>query len=129
MEFLNTYDTKCTRPSICDILEFDIRNGNIPIEEIEAAIDYLKNGKAVVPAEFIKHNKGAVMDDLCIVLNWVIEQEEFPQSWADGVRTSIHKSGAISDHMITGALSGFQSSKKYLKLLRNGDWTLLMRPS
>ena len=39
MEFLDMYDTKCTRPPICDRLEFDILNGNITIEEIEAAID------------------------------------------------------------------------------------------
>ena len=101
MEFLDMYDTKCTRPPICDRLEFDILNGNITIEEIEAAIDSLKNNKAfgrdMIPAEFIKHNKCAIMDDLCMVLNYIIEQEEFPESWAEGIRTSIHKSGAISD--------------------------------
>ena len=101
MEIFDMYDTKCTMPPICDRLEFDILNGNITIEEIEAAIDSLKNNKAfgidMIPAEFIKHNKCAIMGNLCMVLNYIIEQEEFPESWAEGVRTSIHKSGAISD--------------------------------
>ena len=37
------------------------------------------------------------MNDLCILLNYIIEQEEFPDSWAEGVRSSIHKSGVLSD--------------------------------
>ena len=87
MKVLDMYDTKCTRPPIC-------ARWNIIIEEIEAAKDSLKNNKAIgigmIPAELIKHNKGAIMDDLCMVLNFIIVQEEFSESWAEDVRTSIH---------------------------------------
>ena len=45
----------------------------------------------------MKYNKIIIMNDLCILLNYIIEQEEFPDSWAEGVRSSIHKSGVLSD--------------------------------
>ena len=86
---------------IRDQLEFAILNQNITVGEIEAAIDSLKNNKPVgidmIPAEFIRYNKTIIMNDLCILLNYIIEQEEFPDSWAEGVRSSIHKSGVLSD--------------------------------
>ena len=101
LEFLNKYDTKCLNEPIRDQLEFDILYQNITVGEIEAAIDSLKNNKAVgidmIPAEFIKYNKTIIMNDLCILLNYIIEQEKFPDSWAEGVRSSINKSGVLSD--------------------------------
>ena len=101
LDFLRQYDTKCVREPIRDRLEFDILNENVTVEEIESAIDSLKNNKAVgidmIPAEFIKYNKGLIVNDLCILLNYMIEQEEFPDSWAEGVRSSIHKSGPLLD--------------------------------
>ena len=51
----------------------------------------------MIPAEFIKYNKGLIVNDLCILLNYMIEQEEFPDSWAEEVRSSIHKSGPLLD--------------------------------
>ena len=101
LDFLHQYDTKCVREPIRDRLEFDILNENITVEEIESAIDSLKNNKTVgidmIPAEFIKFNKGLIVNDLCILLNNMIEQEEFPDSWAEVVRSSIHKSGPLLD--------------------------------
>ena len=93
--------TKCLKAPSRDKLEFDILNQNITVGEIEAAIDSLKNNKAVginmIPAEFIKYDITTIINDLGILLDYIIEQEEFPYSWAEGVRSSIHKSGVVSD--------------------------------
>ena len=59
----------------------------------------IKNNKAVgidmVPAEFLKTNKTHIGNDLCVLLNYIIELEDFPDAWAEGVRSSIHKSGKV----------------------------------
>ena len=102
-EFLQIYDAKCSPAPMHDRLELEILNGNITTEEIESAIDSLKNNKAVgidmVPAEFLKTNKTHISNDLCVLLNYIIELEEFPDAWAEGVRSSIHKSGKVADPM------------------------------
>ena len=44
----------------------------------------------MIPAEFLKHNKNIVFEDICLMLNYIIEMEAFPDSWAEGIRTSIY---------------------------------------
>ena len=78
----------------------------------------------MIPAEIIKYNKGLIINDLCILLNYMMEQEEFPDSWAEGVRSSIHKSGPLLDQNITGGLPYFQYLKRCSKLLYNDNLSL-----
>ena len=80
--------------------ESDIINKNFTVTEIEAAIDYLKNGKSAgidcIPPEFLKASKSSISEDLCLIFNYIIETRDFPSDWAVGLRSAIHKSGVKS---------------------------------
>ena len=77
--------------------EISTLNSNFTIEEIEAAIDYLKCRKSPgaddIPAEFIKSCKAEVANDLTDVFNYIIEKRDFPNRWTEGIRSAIHKGG------------------------------------
>ena len=100
-EFLLAYDNKFISEPVSNKTEYEVLNCNVTTDEIENAIDALKNNKAVggdmIPAEFLKHNKNIVIEDICLMLNYIIEMEAFPDSWAEGIRTSIYKAGERSD--------------------------------
>ena len=72
-------------------------NRNFTVEEIDSIICSLKQNKAPgidqIPAEFIKHCKTDLLEDITGVLNYIIEQREFPDIWAEGIRTPVFKAG------------------------------------
>ena len=80
--------------------ETDFINRNITVEEVIAAIDYLKNNKSAgidcIPSEFLKVAKDEISEDLTRIFNYFLETREFPTDWAVGLRSAIHKSGARS---------------------------------
>ena len=75
----------------------DILNSNFTVQETEAAIDYLKNNKSPgcdnIPAEFIKFCKEILSDYLTTIYNYIIESRDFPEIWAEGLRSAIFKGG------------------------------------
>ena len=83
--------------TVNNTLEMDILNANFTIQEVKGAIDYLRNNNAPgcdnIPAEFIKYCKELVAEDLTTVLNYIIELRDFPEIWAEGLRSVIFKSG------------------------------------
>ena len=75
----------------------EILNSNFTVQEVEAAIDYLKNNKSPgcdnIPAEFIRYCKEILLQDLTIIYNYIIESRDFPDIWAEGLRSVIFKAG------------------------------------
>ena len=94
-EFTLKYDTGgniCASPGA---LELQIINDTFPKDEIKFAIDSLKNNKAPgidgTPAEIVKEE---LIDIIVIVFNYMIENKEFPDIWAEGLRAALFKSGS-----------------------------------
>ena len=81
-------------------LDCDLLNRNIELEEISKAIDKLKVSKAPgkdgVISEFLKFCKPTFSTDLTLLFNYIIEQRQFPEHWAEGLRNPIFKSGSRS---------------------------------
>ena len=77
-------------------LEHKIINDYFTVAEIENAIDCLKcnNSPGVdhIPAEFIKHCKGILSGTITEVFSYVVEKRDFPECWAEGLRSAIHQS-------------------------------------
>ena len=78
-----------------NIMEMDVLNSNFTVQETEAAIDYLKNNKSPgcdnIPADFIKFSKEILSDDFTTIYNYIIESRDFPEIWAEGLRSAIFK--------------------------------------
>ena len=94
--FLNKYDSGMS--TFCgENIELDIINSNFTKEEIESCIDFLKNNKAPgvdgIPAEIIKHCKQHLSEPLSHAFNYIAEKRDFPEVWAEGLRSTIFKSG------------------------------------
>ena len=99
LKFLQQHDTGyyVRNPS----LEFNIINDNFTVEEVETAIDYLKNGKSPgidgIPAEFIKCCKCTLSPDITLILNYIIGLRDFPTLWTEGLKSVLFKSGSRLD--------------------------------
>lgn len=96
--FLHNYDVHRTLDSkISNSLELELINSNFTQEEILNAIGYLKNNKSPgidkIPAEMIKHCQYSLSGHITMAFNYIIEQREFPESWSEGLRSAIFKSG------------------------------------
>ena len=80
---------------------YDILNNNFTLDEINSAIAGLKCNKSPgidsIPAEFIKQCSDAIAPDLTDLFNYIIEMRQFPESWAEGIRTSVYKAGPRND--------------------------------
>ena len=87
MEFIIKYDTGgniCASPSA---LELQIINDVFTIDEFKFAIDSLKNNKA-------PGIDGILIGIIIIIFNYMIENNEFPDIWAQGLRSVLFKSGS-----------------------------------
>ena len=93
---LRAYDTTISH-NRSDDGKNDILNTNFSPEEIQEAVGKLKVNKSVgtdcIPAEFIKACNGSFIQNICYVLNYCIELRQFPDTWAEGLRTSVYKTG------------------------------------
>ena len=50
-----------------------------------------------IPSEFIKLCKHELVDIITLVLNYVVECREFPDHWAEALRTPVFKNGRVDD--------------------------------
>ena len=70
-------------------------------EEISNGISKLKNNKASgldsISNEMIKARAPIILPFLVIFFNKILETKEYPDEWAVGIITPIHKSGEIDD--------------------------------
>ena len=93
---LRAYDTTISH-NRSDDGRNDILNTNVSPEEIQEAVGKLKVNKSAgtdcIPAEFIKACNGSFIQHICDVLNYCIELRQFPDAWAEGLRTSVYKPG------------------------------------
>ena len=96
--FLKKYDSKEISPDNTNELELFVLNSDFTVEEISSCIDLLKSNKSagidMIPAEFIKAYKEVLLEDITMILNHFIDNENFPEQWAEGIRSSIHKAGS-----------------------------------
>ena len=78
-------------------IAYNIINDNFTTQETEHCIDCLKNNKSPgvdgIPAELLKSCKNELSEWVTQVLNYIIEQRNFPESWSEGLRSSIYKAG------------------------------------
>ena len=78
-------------------LESQIVNDNFTSHEINQAINSLKRNKSPgidgIPAEFLKHYEDVLLDDITYLFNYIIDHQDFPEIWAEGLRTSVYKNG------------------------------------
>ena len=77
--------------------EYELLNNFFTCDEISKAIDSLKNKKSpgadFIPPEFVKICKSELLEDITQLFNYIIEKREFPESWAEGVKSAIFKKG------------------------------------
>ena len=99
--FLKKYDSKEILPTNTNELELFVLNSDFTTDEISSCIDSLKNNKSpgidMIPAEFIKSCKDELLEDITMILNYFIDNENFPEQWSEGIRSSIHKAGSKLD--------------------------------
>ena len=94
--FLEEYANPSSSNFDSDITKFII-NQNFSTDEIKSAIDALKNNKSpgidAIPAEFVKCCKDILAEDITMILNYVVEERNFPDVWTEGLRSAVFKSG------------------------------------
>jgi hypothetical protein len=95
--FLSMYDTKYQNIHSESNIELAIINDSFKVAEIKSAIDYLKNNKAPgidsIPGEIIKYCRDILAPPLAEVFNYIIDKRDFPDVWAEGLRSAIFKAG------------------------------------
>jgi len=92
---------KCNPPTIPEQnLSDEICNGSITEEEIKTHILKLKLKKAsgtdAIPGEFIKAGIEKLKGPLHGVINYLFDTGEWPDIWAEGLISPIHKKGSIN---------------------------------
>ena len=96
IRYLESHGTVLS-PVICPI-EHDILNRNFTVNEIKSSIYLLHNNKSpgidCIPSEFLKHCRDVFSDDITQMFNYIIEHRDFPETWTEGLRSPIFKSGA-----------------------------------
>ena len=99
--FLNDYDNGTISIKSVNDVKLELLNDNFTVMEISKVVESLKNNKSPgldsIPSEFIKFCKHELVDIITLILNYVIEYREFPDRWAEGLRTPIFKNGRVDD--------------------------------
>ena len=97
--------------------EIELLNDYFTLEEISIAIDSLKNNKSpgadYIPPEFIKICKSELQEDITNLFNYIIEKREFPERWAEGIKSAIFKKGS---RLFTNNYRGVTVPKIFEKL-------------
>ena len=101
IDFLEKYDNGGIPRHDSDELKLQIINDNFTRNEISDTIDSLKNNKSpgidLLPAEFIKGCKAELLPSVTDVLNYIINNGDFPDIWAEGLRSPVFKTGEITN--------------------------------
>ena len=99
--FLNDYDNGTISMKSVNDVKLELLNDNFTVMEISKVVESLKNNKSPgldsIPSEFIKFCKHELVDIITLILNYVIEYREFPDRWAEGLRTPVFKNGRVDD--------------------------------
>ena len=127
IKYLENCKTNMVR--VINPIEFDILNGNFTADEIKSSIMSLKSNKSpgidYIPAEFLKASVYIISYDVAELFNYVIENREFPDRWAIGLRSPIYKSGMkINTKKMIAELQCYWYLKNYSKFLFKGVWNL-----
>ena len=69
--------------SICSV-EHDILNRNFTVDEIKSSKNSLRNNKSsgidCIPAEFLKHCRDVMSDDITELFNYIKGNSDFPET-------------------------------------------------
>ena len=97
LAFLNDYDSGCKYETREISLVKRVINSNFTQDEVVLAISSLKPNRAPGidgdPAEFIRACKQSLAEPVAVVLNYIIENRDFPELWAGGIRSAVFESG------------------------------------
>ena len=95
LSFLNKYENGALDDLCHNSVMKEIINNNFTIEEISAVLSNLKSNKAAgldaLPAEFYVSIRDVIVEDITLLLNYVIENRNIPNSWATGVKIPVPK--------------------------------------
>ena len=101
LDFLKRYDKRDVSWQENRCLKLQIINDNFTESEISDTIESLKNNKSpgidLIPAEFIKVCKPELVPLITDALNYIISNRDYPDLWAEGLRSPVFKSGLIKD--------------------------------
>jgi hypothetical protein len=92
-QFLKSNDTELSKE-----ITQEICNSSITMDEIAASIKRLKGNKACgvdgIPSEFFKYASESMVGPLTLLLNKMFDSGEFPEKWAEGLISPVHKQGS-----------------------------------
>ena len=95
LDFLKRYDSGELDIYMKQNLVSQIVNENFTPNEIHRAINSLKSNKSPgldrIPAEFLKYCKDVLLDDIQYLFNYIIDNQNFPETWAEGLRNPVYK--------------------------------------
>ena len=91
LAFLHDYDSGCKYETREISLVEIVVNSNFTQEEFVLAISSSVRSLGIdgVPAEFIKACRQSLAESVAMVLNYIIENRDFPELWAGGVRSAV----------------------------------------
>ena len=96
-------------------------NNYFDIEEVKHVINRLTGGKRPgiysLPPEFVKACEENLAEDLTELYNYMLEKRAFPATWAQGLKSPIHKAGSRDDPTNYRGITILGYLPKYLKLL------------
>ena len=119
LAFLNDYDSGCKYETREISFVERVINDNFTQEEVVLAISSFKPNRSPgidgVPAEFIKACKQSLVEPVAIVLNYIIENRNFPELWAVGIRSAVFKSGKHNSVDDFRGITILPIMEKYLK--------------
>lgn len=106
--FLDQYDNGSITLQVNEMS--DILNAKVTQAEVTHAINKLKKKKSPgldgLPAEMIIYGKNIIAPHLMHIFNFIIDKEQYPKQWAEGLRVAIpkDKNGDVRPITITNIL-------------------------
>ena len=101
MTNIKTFVESFDKEIIVDEISHDICNSAITLEEIKLHVRKLKQRKAPgydgLAAEFFKFAHDDIYSALYIVFNTILDRGEWPQQWAIGLISPVHKKNSINE--------------------------------
>ena len=126
-QFLSFFDGKSYDQTIIDELlhraarpEDDFREDNVLREEVQKAVDRLKNNKSPgvdgIQAELVKAGGESTVDAIHRLCNMVWEQERWPMEWTSSILVTIAKEIIPTAQIIEPSHSSRMSAKCFCLL-------------
>ena len=93
-QYVRKYDDKQKTGSDKAKITRDVLNANFTKEDIEIAIEHLKCNKSPgtdgIPAGILKACKDNLSRDIALILNYIVEKQNFLEKWPIGIRSALH---------------------------------------